>query len=141
MKWAVERFGEPFTMRFPMAPPFVMFSDPAAVRDLFTGDPEELRAGESNVLLRTVLGENSLLLLDGARHLRERELMQPPRPQQRAGHRQQVRSVQLDCDSRGKRRSISFAAPSRLSSAATLLLPRVLFVPQRVHCSVATARV
>ncbi len=78
MKWAVERFGEPFTMRFPMAPPFVMFSDPAAVRDLFTGDPEELRAGEANVLLRTVLGENSLLLLDGARHLRERKLMLPP---------------------------------------------------------------
>ena len=75
---AVRRHGEPFTMRFPMAPPFVVFTDPAAVRDLFTGDPDELRAGEANVILRAVLGEHSLLLLDGERHLRERKLMLPP---------------------------------------------------------------
>ena len=78
MEAAVERYGVPFTLRFPKAPPFVVFSDPAAVRDLFTGDPEELRAGEANVILRAALGEHSLLLLDGARHLRERKLMLPP---------------------------------------------------------------
>ena len=37
-----------------------------------------LHAGEANVILRSVLGGNSILLLDGERHLRERRLMLPP---------------------------------------------------------------
>lgn len=75
---AVRSYGDTFTMRFPLSPPFVVFSDPAAVKEMFTGDPDELLAGEANVILRAVLGEHSLLLLDGERHLRERRLMLPP---------------------------------------------------------------
>ncbi|MFI5301287.1 MAG: cytochrome P450, partial [Polyangiales bacterium] len=44
----------------------------------FTADPEIARAGEANEVLRTIVGSNSLLLLDGERHLRERKLMMPP---------------------------------------------------------------
>lgn len=72
------RYGECFTLRLPANPPFVVFTNPTAIRDIFTGDPEDLRAGEANVLLKSVLGENSLLLLDGQRHVRERKLMLPP---------------------------------------------------------------
>jgi cytochrome P450 len=56
-----------------------LFSDPRAIRDIFTGDAEALPAGEAtaNVLL-PILGANSLLVLDGARHLRERRMMMPP---------------------------------------------------------------
>ena len=75
---AARRFGDVFTMRMPMVPPFVVFSDPEAVKDIFTGDPEDLRAGEAAFILKAVLGEHSLLLLDGQRHLRERRLMLPP---------------------------------------------------------------
>src|SRR5439155_1495482 len=53
------------------------FSDPEAIREIFTGDPELLRAGEANNLLEPMLGQHSLLLLDGPRHLRERRLMLP----------------------------------------------------------------
>src|SRR5205809_7105906 len=55
-----------------------MFSDPEAIREIFTGDPETLRAGEANNLLEPMLGQHSLLLLDGPRHLRQRRLMLPP---------------------------------------------------------------
>jgi cytochrome P450 len=72
------RYGDCFTLRFPFQPPFVMFSHPHAIRDLFTGDPDVLHAGEANVILKSVLGANSLLLMDGERHLRERRLMMPP---------------------------------------------------------------
>lgn len=73
------RFGPVFSLRVPRLPqPFVFFAEPAAVRDLWTGDPEVLRANEANELLRSVLGAHSLLLLDGAAHLRERRLMLPP---------------------------------------------------------------
>src|SRR5213593_4052858 len=78
------RFGDTFTVRFPSIPwlppnmPIVFMSDPAAVRDIFTGPGEKLWASEANVDLKPLLGEHSLLLLEGARHLRERRLMQPP---------------------------------------------------------------
>lgn len=72
------RYGDVFTVRLPGVAPFVFFSQPDAVRDLLTGDPEDLRGGEANEILRHILGDHSILLLDGARHLRERKLMMPP---------------------------------------------------------------
>src|SRR5205814_1662387 len=72
------RYGTPFTLRVPARPPLAMFSDPEAIREIFTGDPETLRAGEANNLLEPMLGQHSLLLLDGPRHLRQRRLMLPP---------------------------------------------------------------
>jgi cytochrome P450 len=73
------RYGTRFTMRLPRTPgPLVFFAEPAAIRDLWTGDPLVLHAGEANVILRSVLGANSLIVLDGERHLRERRLMLPP---------------------------------------------------------------
>ena len=56
----------------------VMLSSPDAVREVFRGDSAVLRAGAANSLLRAALGSNSLLLLDGEEHLRERRLMLPP---------------------------------------------------------------
>ena len=73
------RYGDPFTVRLPSTPTVVLFSDPGAIRDIFTGDADAMPAGEAtaNVLL-PILGANSLLVLDGARHLRERRMMMPP---------------------------------------------------------------
>ena len=48
------------------------------VRDVFTGDPDVLRSGEANQILRPTLGEHSVLVLDGERHLRQRRLLLPP---------------------------------------------------------------
>jgi cytochrome P450 len=56
---------------------FVMVFDPALVKELFQGSNEQLHAGEANALLGPVLGERSVLLLDGAEHLRHRRLMLP----------------------------------------------------------------
>ncbi len=72
------RFGETFTLRFPAAPPIVMFTHPDAIKTIFTGDEEDLRAGEANYRLEPILGRHSLLILDGKEHLHERRLLQPP---------------------------------------------------------------
>ena len=73
------RYGSAFSLRMPRVPEaMVFFAQPAAIRELWTGDPDLLHAGEANLILRSVLGRNSLLLLDGDRHLRERRLMLPP---------------------------------------------------------------
>ena len=78
MRDCAAAYGDAFTMRLYGAPPFVLFSEPAAVRDIFTADPETLMAGRGNEVLRPVFGSNSILLLDGARHRRERKLLMPP---------------------------------------------------------------
>jgi len=72
------RFGDTFTLRLPAAPPIVFFTHPDAIKTIFTGDEEDLRAGEANFRLEPILGSRSLLILDGAEHLRERRLLQPP---------------------------------------------------------------
>jgi cytochrome P450 family 135 len=57
---------------------FVMVFHPDGVKQVFRGSPERLRAGEANAPLGPVLGDRSVLLLDGAEHLRHRRLMLPP---------------------------------------------------------------
>jgi cytochrome P450 len=51
--------------------------DPGLVKEVLQGRHEQLNAGEANSLLGPVLGERSVLLLDGAEHLRHRRLMLP----------------------------------------------------------------
>ncbi len=57
---------------------FVMIFDPALVKELFQGPHEQVNAGEANALLGPLLGERSVLVLDGVEHLRHRKLMLPP---------------------------------------------------------------
>jgi cytochrome P450 len=72
------RYGDLVTFGTLFDPCFVMVFDPDAVRQLFRGDPAKLRAGEANAPLGPVVGDRSVLLLDGAEHLRQRRLMLPP---------------------------------------------------------------
>ena len=75
---ARERFGDCATFRS-FGPPMVMFSNPEAAKDIFADEAGALRAGDANAdVLGPILGQSSLLLLDGERHLRERRLMGPP---------------------------------------------------------------
>jgi cytochrome P450 len=73
------RFGNCFTTRFVgQLGTTVHLADPTAVKAVFTGDREAFRAGESNAILEPLMGPHSLLVLDGASHLRARRLMLPP---------------------------------------------------------------
>jgi cytochrome P450 len=71
------RYGGAVTFTTLFDPHFVMLFDPALVKELFQGPGEQLRAGEANALLGPILGERSVLLLDGPDHLRHRRLMLP----------------------------------------------------------------
>jgi cytochrome P450 len=76
--WNRRRYGDLVTFRTLFDPSFVMVFDPELVKQVFRGKPHRLRAGEANEILGPVVGEHSLLLLDGAEHLRERKLLLPP---------------------------------------------------------------
>ncbi len=73
-----ERHGDVFTVRYPLFGTGVYVCDPDAIREILTGDQSDLLAGEANAPLAPVLGERSVLILDGREHLRQRRLLLPP---------------------------------------------------------------
>src|SRR3954454_9510438 len=75
--WARRRYGDVVTMKTVFDSGFVMVFDPDIVKQVFRAPPDRLRAGEANALLGTILGRRSLLLLDGAEHLRQSKFMMP----------------------------------------------------------------
>ena len=72
-----KRFGQTFALNIAHEGTWVMLSNPDDVKAVFTGDPDLLHAGEANRILLPILGEHSLLLLDGAEHMTQRKLMLP----------------------------------------------------------------
>ena len=72
------RYGGVFQLRIVPFGRLTYLADPAACKEVFTGDVAVFRAGEANQFMRPTLGEASLLLLDGDEHLRTRKLMLPP---------------------------------------------------------------
>ena len=48
------------------------------MKQVFTGDPRVFHAGEGNQILKPVLGENSVLVLDEKPHISQRKLLLPP---------------------------------------------------------------
>src|SRR5688572_5880369 len=73
-----ERYGDPFTVRLPWLGEHVMVSAPDLIKQIFTADPELMNAGKANAILEPLVGKHSVLLLDGAPHLRQRRLLSPP---------------------------------------------------------------
>jgi cytochrome P450 len=72
------RYGDAVTFSTAFDSRFVMVFEPELVKQVFQGSNAQLHAGEANSLLGPVLGERSVLLLDGDEHLRHRRLMLPP---------------------------------------------------------------
>lgn len=78
MRYCRARYGSTFALRIAGLGTVVLLSDPDSIKKVFTGSAEHLRAGEVNAVLEPIVGTNSVLLLDGARHLRHRRLLLPP---------------------------------------------------------------
>ena len=77
MEDAHRRYGDMFTLKIANEGTWVFISDPDAVKQVFTGDPRLLHAGEANIVLLPVLGSHSVLLLDDDEHMAQRKLMLP----------------------------------------------------------------
>jgi cytochrome P450 len=71
------RYGDLFTARFVIGD-IVWTADPHLIKSVFTGSADVLHAGEANAPpLEPIMGRNSVLLLDGREHMRQRKLMLP----------------------------------------------------------------
>jgi cytochrome P450 len=71
------RYGKRFTVRFPLAPPFVIISDPDEVKEVFMAPPDVLHPGEGARVLEPLVGRNSVILLDEGAHMEQRKLVLP----------------------------------------------------------------
>ncbi len=77
-RYCERRFGDVYTLRPLGIGDIVVVCDPEAIREVFTGEREILRAGEANAVMGPMVGRHSLLLLDGERHLRHRKMLTAP---------------------------------------------------------------
>lgn len=55
-----------------------VFANPDDVREIFSDGGDELEAGRFNRTLAALLGDQSVLMVDGEKHLRKRKLLLPP---------------------------------------------------------------
>jgi cytochrome P450 len=72
------RYGKVFRVYAAPSGWMVYLADPADIKTVFAGDPAVYHAGEANSIMRGVLGDDSVLLLDEQRHRDRRRLMLPP---------------------------------------------------------------
>ena len=70
--------GDTFYIPGKNGTPIVYFSTPEALETIFTANAQHLDSAIGNLGLKFLLGENSLILLDGERHQRQRQLLAPP---------------------------------------------------------------
>ena len=69
------RYGKAFTLKVTSLGPVVFLADPQDIKTVFTGDQSSYHAGAANAVLRGLLGDNSLLVLDGDPHREWRRLV------------------------------------------------------------------
>jgi len=76
MRWCREHYGRTFSIHLL---PFrlVLVSDPESIAAGFALRPDDMFVRPVNRILRVLVGGSSLLLLDGAEHLRHRRLLLP----------------------------------------------------------------
>ncbi|MEK6228379.1 MAG: cytochrome P450 [Actinomycetota bacterium] len=72
------RYGDVFTVRIAQEGNWVFLAHPDLAKQVFTGDPRVMHAGEGNAILGPIVGDQSVLLLDEGPHIRERKLLLPP---------------------------------------------------------------
>lgn len=71
------RFGPVFTTRIAGSRNVVTLSDPEHIRLVFAGSPAVFHAGEGNDVLKSVIGDRSVVVTDEDENLRARRLLTP----------------------------------------------------------------
>ncbi|HYW21608.1 MAG TPA: cytochrome P450 [Nodularia sp. (in: cyanobacteria)] len=90
---AQQRYGDIYLAEFNGVPAQIVLSNVQAIEALFTVDAKMLESASASTIVEPLLGTNSLILLDGDRHLQQRRLLMPPL------HGERMRAYgQLICD-------------------------------------------
>ena len=73
-----KKYGDLYRMKVPGNYPVIVVSNPQAIEEIFTSDGNTFKSAEANKALSFLLGDNSILLLDGKSHADRRRLLMPP---------------------------------------------------------------
>ena len=71
-----QKYGDVFAAS--MSADIVFVNHPQGIQELLTMDPKNSTSGASNDLLEPLVGSNSLFVLNGNQHQRQRQLLLPP---------------------------------------------------------------
>lgn len=73
-------YGDVFTARVLglHSPPVVFLGHPDAVKAVFTAPPGQFELGKVTHVFRPLTGEQSLIMMEGEQHQRQRQLLMPP---------------------------------------------------------------
>jgi cytochrome P450 len=78
LRRAQARYGEPFTLTTAWSDaPLVLFSDPAEIKRTYAAGSDVLQGGDAADFLEPFAGRNSILVLHGQAHARQRKLVMP----------------------------------------------------------------
>jgi cytochrome P450 len=73
------KYGDFYQITFKNSPPTIMTSNPKAIEEIFTTSTDKFEVGRGNKgIFNFLVGDNSLLLLDGKAHKNRRRLLMPP---------------------------------------------------------------
>jgi cytochrome P450 len=75
VEWCHRRHGDVFAIRLPGKRSMVVFADPRAIGEVMALRPEDFTTSVAAPFLAPILGEDSILLLDGERHKAERKAL------------------------------------------------------------------
>jgi cytochrome P450 len=122
------RYGDVFTIRIvPSGRVVVVLSDPADIRELFSVPPAAAHTGEGNMVLRPIMGDNSLLLLDEDDHLRMRKQLMPAfHGQALRGYRTLVAQLAV-AETDGWRPDVRFRLHDRMRALTLEVILQVVF--------------
>ncbi|MEG5138915.1 MULTISPECIES: cytochrome P450 [unclassified Microcoleus] len=77
MDVSAKKYGEIFTIRWGNLEPFVMIHNPQAIQEMLNSKALDA-PGDINGILKPVLGEQSMIVISGEKHKRQRQLLMPP---------------------------------------------------------------
>ena len=78
MEQCHKRYGDVFTLHMPFSEPMVFLADPDLVKAVWSQDKVNGLPPGRRITLQPVLGPRSVLIQEGAEHLRRRRLLLPP---------------------------------------------------------------
>lgn len=100
MDKCAQQYGDIFTTQWGNLEPFVMINHPQAVQEMLNSSAFEA-PGRLNSILKPMLGEQSMIILSGERHKRQRQLLMPPFHGERMrNYGQQICDIALDVASK-----------------------------------------
>ena len=120
-----QEYGEYFTVRLVGQLPHVYVGDAEAIRWIFSRPREEFR--HLNDLVGLVVGDRSVLLMDGERHRRERQMLMPSFHGERMRAFGEIMCSAARAEVATWRRDVPFAVHPRLQAITLRVITQCVF--------------